>query len=97
LWYLCISTFYGTLDTTFEEKRTSVPAGLQGLAQGKSLRDHPPGREDLGEPKSSTLTCPLRVQKNVGGFDVAVNDALRVSGIERVGQLDPRIQQIVQR
>jgi hypothetical protein len=23
---LCIPTFYGTLDTTFEEKRTSVPA-----------------------------------------------------------------------
>jgi hypothetical protein len=33
-----MATFYGTLDTTFEEKRTSVPAGLQGLAQGNSLR-----------------------------------------------------------
>ncbi|MGA2421456.1 MAG: hypothetical protein ABSG69_15375, partial [Candidatus Acidiferrum sp.] len=26
---LRMRTFYGTLDTTFEEKRTSVPAGLQ--------------------------------------------------------------------
>jgi DNA-binding LytR/AlgR family response regulator len=31
---LCIPTFYGTLNTTFEKKRTSFPAGLQGLAQG---------------------------------------------------------------
>jgi hypothetical protein len=38
---LGISASYGTLDTTFEEKRTSVPAGLQGLAQGNSLRGVP--------------------------------------------------------
>jgi hypothetical protein len=29
-WYLCIPTFSATLDTTFEEKRASMPAVCKG-------------------------------------------------------------------
>jgi hypothetical protein len=34
---LCIPTFYGTLDTTFEEKRTSVPAFSRVFTGGVPL------------------------------------------------------------
>ena len=42
----------------------------------------------LARPKSRTFGVPSLGHKNIGGFDVAVNDAFSVSGIERVGNLE---------
>jgi hypothetical protein len=61
---LCTSTFYGTLDTTFVEKRTCVLAGLPGLAQGNALGAFPgggrlPSTRDLAEQLDVSRTVVL--------------------------------------
>ena len=59
-------TFYGTLDTTFEEKRTSVPAGLQGLAQGNSLRGVPRRRPAAFHPRERRSVLIDCIRKDLG-------------------------------
>jgi hypothetical protein len=59
-------SFYGTLDTTFEEKRTSVPAGLQGLAQGNSLRGVPRRRPAAFHPRERRSVLIDCIRKDLG-------------------------------
>jgi hypothetical protein len=44
---------------------------------------------DLREPEVEDLCLPARRHEDVRGFQVPVDDALRVSGLERVGDLHP--------
>jgi hypothetical protein len=55
-----------------------------------SLRTH------LGETEIENLHLAGRDQKDVSGLDVAVDDALAVSGIERVGELDGDFEDTIQ-
>ncbi len=46
----------------------------------------------LGEAKIENLGVAARGNENVRRFDVAMDDALRVCGVERVGNLDAQIE-----
>jgi len=45
-------------------------------------------RDQLGEAEVEHFRLAPRGHEDVGGLDVAVDDPLRVSGVERVGDLD---------
>ncbi len=47
----------------------------------------PVGSSAFARPKSSTFTTPIRAQFDVGGLQVAVDDALLVRGFEGFGDL----------
>ena len=47
----------------------------------------------MASPKSSTLACALRRDHDVAGLHVAVDDAARMSGGKRLGDLQGNRQQ----
>ena len=53
---------------------------------------HPAGRGQLGQSEVKHLDVPALRDKYIGGFDIAMNDALGVGRIERVGHLDAQRQ-----
>ena len=59
-----------------------VPTTLVGLGQ-------------LRQPKVKNLHLPIRSQKNIRRFDVAVHDALGMGGGQRVRHLHRDVQQVV--
>ena len=50
-------------------------------------------REHFRQPKIQNLCVPALSDKDVGGFDITVDDAFGVSGIESVGNFDSQRQQ----
>ena len=52
-------------------------------------------RRILARPKSSTLVCPLRVQKIFAGL-MSRARAFGVSGIERIRRLDANVEQFIE-
>jgi hypothetical protein len=38
---------------------------------------------------------PFRRNENVGGFDVAVNDAFAMRRVQRIGNLDGQVEQFI--
>jgi hypothetical protein len=80
-------TFYGTLDPTFEEKRTSAPAGLQGLAQGNSLRGVPRRRPAALHPqerRSVLIDCipkDLGFEADITGGEAGMHLAVTLKGM----------------
>ena len=81
--------------------RESMPAA----AGHRQRRRHParrrapprPPSSALARPKSSTLTVPSGAQLDVGGLQIAVDDAVLVRGFERVGDLPRDRQRFVER
>src|SRR5262249_41316107 len=53
----------------------------------------PPGSSKFGQTEIENFGVTTLGDKDVGGLDVAVNDALRVSGVESVGHFDADIEQ----
>ena len=53
------------------------------------------GRGNLGQAEVENLGVPALGDENVGGLDVAMDDAFAVRGIERVGDLDGQAEQHV--
>jgi hypothetical protein len=53
--------------------------------------------QGLGQPEVEDLHGAVRRHLDVGGLQVAVNDALLLSGLERVGNLPGDRQRLVQR
>ena len=51
-------------------------------------------RRDFGQPEIQNLRLPALGDEDVGGLDVAMDDALGVGRIERVGNLDGQIEQV---
>ena len=51
----------------------------------------------LRQPKIEDLGLPAGSQKNVGRFQVAMHDALVVGDIERIGNLDSDVEDLIQR
>ncbi len=51
----------------------------------------------LARPKSSTFTVPSGAHLDVGGLEVAMDDALLVRGLERFGDLPRHRQRLVER
>jgi hypothetical protein len=47
----------------------------------------------LGQTKIQNLRLATLGHENVRGLDIAMNDALRVRGIQRVGNLDCEVEQ----
>ena len=50
-------------------------------------------RREFGQPKIQNLRLAAVGHKNIRGLDVAVDDSLRVRGVERVGNLNGKIEQ----
>ena len=53
-------------------------------------------RSHLGEAEIEHFHAIARSDENVGGFDVAVDDARAMRGVQRVGNLDAHVEQRVQ-
>jgi hypothetical protein len=60
------------------------------------------GRPGRGKPRPYNQFCQAKVQdlrlatlghENVRWFDVAMNDALRMGGVKRVGNLDGKVEE----
>ncbi len=83
------------------------PHGRSGTGQvvfahGGRLREHSrrvhaaaADRSDLGQSEVQHLGMTALGDENVGGLDVAVNDALGMRGVERIGNLDREREQRV--
>ena len=50
----------------------------------------------LGQAEIENLCLIALSDENVGGLDVAVNDAFGVSGIEGIGDLDGEVEQTIE-
>ena len=59
--------------------------------------DAAPASIALARPKSSTFTVPSGAHLDVRGLEVAVDDALLVRGLERLGDLARDRQRLVER
>ena len=58
-----------------------------------TCEETPRVRADLRQPEIENLSVPALGDKNVGGFDVAVNNPFRVRGVERIRYLDGQREQ----
>ena len=63
------------------------PAGHRQLFPGGRISD-PGDRRLLGEPEVEDLDVPPAGDHHVAALDVAMNDALRMRGFERIGNLN---------
>ncbi len=52
--------------------------------------------DQLGQPEVQYLGLAARAHEDVGGLDVAMDDPLGVRGVERVGDLDAEIEDLLQ-
>ena len=53
------------------------------------------GEGDLGETEIENFGVAALGDENIGGLDVAVNDAFGVRGVERVGDFDGESEEVV--
>ena len=51
--------------------------------------------ENLANPKSRIFACPLLGDEDIGGLDVAMDDAFRMRRIQSIGNLNGQIEQFV--
>src|SRR5579864_6526379 len=49
-------------------------------------------QQGLGQSEVKNFGLPARRNENVRGLDIAMNDALAVSGVERIGNLDAEVE-----
>ena len=52
-------------------------------------------RADLGQPEIENFCVTAVGDEEVGGLDVAMNDALGVGGIEGIRDLDPQVHESI--
>ena len=78
----------------------AVPGRVSILARGcghlRKIADRSP-RCQLCQTEIQNFGVPALGDKNVGRLDVAMDDAFRVRRIERVGNLNPQLQHLLER
>src|SRR5687767_11051388 len=63
-------------------------------ARGGAARDRSRRLRKLRESEVENLRAVLVADEDVGRFDVAMDDALRMCGIERIGELNGNVEQV---
>ncbi len=61
---------------------STMPAPVIAVCEGAALVDE---ARTLATPKSLKNACPMRVEQDIPGFDVAVHVTLSVDVVERLG------------
>ena len=69
-----------------------VATGVHSVAGGNGERLFQRGTENFGEAEVEDLGLTAFGNENVGGLDVAMDDALGVGGVECIGNLDAEVE-----
>jgi hypothetical protein len=84
----------------------TVPTAVPGLVRSASAdRRHADelwhrcrrARASFRQAEIEDFGLPVFGDKNIGGLDVAMNDAFCMRGVERVGNLDSEVEHLVER
>src|ERR1700680_465992 len=79
-----------------EAGASEIVRGLRDVSEGVATDAGFVPHAELCQAEVQNLGVPALGDENVRRLNIAVNDAVRVGGVERVGNLDPQIKQLWQ-